>query len=104
MPKALLPLIAAATLASAAFAAPASKPSATATSALPAFDSTRAFQYLKEQCSFGPRDPAGQGHALAIPYFLKHFQGLGLQAQKQDFEHTDVADGHKVPLTNIIVT
>lgn len=70
----------------------------------PAFDSTRAYQYLKDQCAFGPRNPGGDGHARAIPYFLGYFQKLGLAAQRQDFDHTDVVDGHKVSLTNILVT
>lgn len=79
----------------------AAKPPVTA--ALP-FDSTRAYLYLKEQCALGPRDPGSEGHARAIEYFLKHFHALGLPVQRQDFEHTDVVNGKKVSLTNIIVT
>jgi glutaminyl-peptide cyclotransferase len=70
----------------------------------PSFDSTRAYKYLKDQCALGPRHPGGEGHARAIPYFIQHFQGLGLPVAKQEFVHSDVGDGHKVPLVNILVT
>ncbi|HKP95405.1 MAG TPA: M28 family peptidase [Fibrobacteria bacterium] len=70
----------------------------------PAFDSVRAYRYLKEQCALGPRDPGSEGHRRAIAYFTAHFQGLGLPAVRQPFVHTDMATGKKVPLTNFIVT
>jgi glutaminyl-peptide cyclotransferase len=97
MPKLILSALLAALLGSPLSAAP--KPA----DAPPPFDSTRAYRYLKEQCAFGPRDPAGDGHSLAIAYFLKHFQTLGLPVVRQDFVHTDVLNGKKVPLTNLIV-
>ena len=72
-------------------------------SAEPAFDSTRAFKYLKEQCALGPRNPESAGHKKAIAYFLAHFKSLELAVKQQSFLHTDMQDGHKVPLTNLIV-
>jgi hypothetical protein len=77
--------------------------SALAGGAVPAFDSTRAYRYLKEQCAFGPRDPEGEGHRRAIPYFMAHFQGLGLSIKQQPFVHTDMRDGRKIPMVNFIV-
>ena len=79
-------------------------PAAKAAGAEPAFDSTRAYRYLKEQCAFGPRDPEGEGHRKAMGYFLAHFQGLGLAIAPQPFVHADKATGKPVPLTNYIVT
>jgi glutaminyl-peptide cyclotransferase len=69
----------------------------------PVFDSTRAYRYLKEQCALGPRQPESPGHERAIAYFTAHFKGLGLTPAMQTFVHTDMTDGHKVPLTNILV-
>ncbi|MEO7425456.1 MAG: M28 family peptidase [Fibrobacteria bacterium] len=70
----------------------------------PVFDSTRAFRYLKEQCALGPRDPEGEGHRRAIPYFTAHFKGLGLAVAPQPFVHKDMATGKPIALTNFIVT
>ena len=81
-------------------AAPQKKPEA----ALPAFDSTRAYRYLREQCDLGPRNPGSEGHARAIDYFTAHFTKLGFAVEKQAFVHTDMQTGAQVPLTNIVVT
>ena len=75
-----------------------------ASKSAPAFDSLRAYRYLKEQCDFGPRNPGSEGHKRALAYFEKHFRGLGLAVTMQPFVHSDVTDGHKVELTNVIVT
>jgi peptidase M28-like protein len=69
----------------------------------PAFDSTRAYRYLKEQCAFGPRNPESEGHKRALAYFMAHFKTLGLAVSQQSFLHADMEDGHMVPLTNLIV-
>lgn len=96
-------IILAASLLSAAPKSPA--PSAARSKASePAFDSTRAYRYLKEQCALGPRDPEGEGHRRAIGYFIAHFKALGMTAAQQPFVHTDMASGKKVPLVNFIVT
>lgn len=91
-------------------AAKAAAPKATTTKARaskspePAFDSTRAYRYLKEQCAFGPRVAESEAHRKALAYFLAHFRGLGFPATEQPFVHTDMANGAKVPMTNVIVT
>jgi hypothetical protein len=77
---------------------------APAAKSAPAFDSTRAYRYLKEQCDLGPRNPGSEGHQRAIAYFQKHFSGLGFPVQLQRFTHRDMSDGHPVELTNILVT
>jgi glutaminyl-peptide cyclotransferase len=101
-------MLAALILASALSAVSATKASApkaqAAKSREPAFDSVRAYRYLKEQCAFGPRVAETEAHRKALEYFLAHFRALGLQATEQPFTHTDMATGAKVPMTNVIVT
>jgi glutaminyl-peptide cyclotransferase len=85
-------------------AAPASVSGPATTAADPAFDSTRAYRYLQEQCALGPRNPGGEGHHRAIEYFTAHFKALGIPLAQQKFVHADMVDGHKVDLTNLIAT
>lgn len=80
-----------------------SAPSPKSKAAESAFDSTRAYRYLKEQCAFGPRSPESEGHKRAIAYFTAHFKSLGQTPVLQTFTHKDMSDGHPVPLTNFIV-
>lgn len=68
-----------------------------------AFDSARAYRYLKEQCAFGPRVAESDAHAKALAYFLAHFQGLGFRVEQQPFVHTDKHTGRKVPMVNLLV-
>lgn len=94
---------AAASRGSAAQAGSAIPAGSTAKARDPAFDSTRAYRYLKEQCAFGPRNPESEGHKRALAYFIAHFKSLGLAVSSQSFLHKDMQDGHLVPLTNLIV-
>lgn len=82
-------------------AAPVSKP---VKGGEPAFDSTRAFGYLKAQCAFGPRVPGSESQKKAIAYFTAHFRGLGFEVKQQPFTHKDMETGRPIPMTNIIVT
>ncbi len=52
----------------------------------------------------GPRIPGSEAQRKAIAYFTAHFRGLGFAVSAQSFQHADMGDGHKVPLTNLIVT
>ncbi len=70
----------------------------------PVFDSTRAFQYLADQCALGPRNTGSEGHHRAIQLFTQHFTSLGLTVVPQKFVHADMRTGEKVELTNLIVT
>jgi glutaminyl-peptide cyclotransferase len=70
----------------------------------PAFDSVRAYRYLKEQCAFGPRVAESAAHAEALAYFTAHFQGLGFRTETQPFIHTDLKSGRKIPLVNLLAT
>lgn len=70
----------------------------------PAFDSVRAYRYLKEQCAFGPRVAESAAHAKALAYFTAHFQGLGFRTEQQPFVHSDMQTGRKIPMVNLLVT
>lgn len=103
-----VPILAAALHAAPARKAPAAsreavKP-ASPSDAIPAFDSTRAFRYLKEQCALGPRNPGSEGHRRAIAYFQEHFRSLGIPAALQTFTHRDHADGRLLQMSNVLAT
>lgn len=70
----------------------------------PAFDSLRAYGYLKAQCAFGPRVAESEAHRKALAYFTAHFQGLGFTVKPQAFTHTDMETGKRVPMVNLLVT
>ncbi len=79
-------------------------PAAKAKGGDPAFDSVRAYRYLKEQCAFGPRVAESAAHAKALAYFTAHFQGLGFRTEQQPFVHSDMQTGRKIPMVNLLVT
>ncbi len=70
----------------------------------PTFDSTRSFQYLKQQCSLGPRNPGSTGHLEAIAYFKNFFKQNHIPYSTQEFIHADAMTGQRIPLTNFIIT
>jgi glutaminyl-peptide cyclotransferase len=68
------------------------------------FDSTHAYQFLKDQCALGPRNTGSEGHHRAIEYFTEYFKAQGIPLIAQKFVHADMATGEKVNLTNLIGT
>ncbi len=69
---------------------------------IPEFNSKRAFEYLKKQCSFGTRNPNSEGHLLCKNYFIDFFEENGAEVSTQEFS-VDVRE-EKYHLTNIIAT
>ncbi len=67
----------------------------------PQFDRARAFSYLVQQTSFGPRNPGSAGHARCLQYLTKTLQGLAPSTELQAFT-VDGYDGERLDLTNII--
>jgi glutaminyl-peptide cyclotransferase len=68
------------------------------------FKGNRAYQYLKEQCQFGPRDPGSYGHQ-AFKKYLLDFTSLHTNLVKsQDFIWEDSTENLRLELSNIIVS
>lgn len=68
------------------------------TNAPPAFDSSRAMQYVKEIVAFGPRPIGSENHRRVEKYILTHLKGL--EVEQDDFEVTP-SEG-RFPIHNII--
>lgn len=64
----------------------------------PAFDSARAFQYVKEIVGFGPRPIGSANHRKVEDYFLAHLKGDEVE---NDIFTADTPEG-KFPVHNII--
>jgi glutaminyl-peptide cyclotransferase len=68
------------------------------TGALPAIDSARAFQYLKDIVAFGPRPLGSPSHKKVEDYFLAHLKSD--QVENDTFT-ADTPEG-KLPVHNIV--
>jgi len=55
---------------------------------LPEFDSNLAFEYLKQQCSFGPRNPGSEGHFLCKEFIIETLKYHDAQVETQEFMGT----------------
>ncbi|MER3525390.1 MAG: hypothetical protein C4326_15450 [Ignavibacteria bacterium] len=71
-----------------------------ATTPPPAFNGTRAFEYLVKQTSFGPRNPNSPGHRACLDYLAATLRQYADEVQLQPF----TAQGYNevLALTNII--
>jgi hypothetical protein len=68
------------------------------TNGAPAFDSSRAMQYVKEIVAFGPRPIGSENHRRVEKYILSHLKGVDVE--QDDFEVTP-SEG-RFPIHNII--
>jgi hypothetical protein len=66
------------------------------------FDGERAFGYLEDQVSFGPRNPGSEGAKQALSYYLSHFREFTDSVRFQQFEFTDTILDTTYTLTNVI--
>ena len=69
----------------------------------PVFVSDSAMQYVKDQCSFGPRLPESEASAQCGDYIMEKFEQFGTQVSEQ-FAEVIVYDGSKVSARNIIAS
>lgn len=69
----------------------------------PVFVSDSAMQYVKDQCSFGPRLPESEASAQCGDYIMEKFEQFGTQVSEQ-FAEVTVYDGSKVSARNIIAS
>ncbi len=68
---------------------------------IPTFDPARAFSYLTQQTSFGPRNPNSKGHEACLQYLLEMLRSLAGRVEKQEFTRTGYR-GEVLRMTNIV--
>ncbi len=68
----------------------------------PAFDGTRAFGYLDQQTSLGPRVPGTLAADQCREYMLAHFRALTPQVDTQLFSFVDPYSARTIPLVNVM--
>lgn len=69
---------------------------------VPPFDGNKAFDYLEEQCNFGPRNPNSNGHLLCKNYIQSFLEDNGAKVYTQEFKAE--VSGKSFELTNIIAS
>ena len=55
---------------------------------IPKFDAENAYQYIKEQIKFGPRNPNSMAHAAALNYLTNTLSKFTQTVIKQPFTYT----------------
>lgn len=70
---------------------------------IPKFDGQRAFEYLKAQTDFGPRDPGSKGHKLCMEYLYNELKQFSDEIQLQKFSHIGY-NGKNLQMANIIAS
>lgn len=68
---------------------------------IPTFDAKNAYQYIKEQIKFGPRNPNSKAHVATLNYLTNTLSKFTQTVIKQPFTYTGY-NGEKLQLTNII--
>ena len=71
-------------------------------SKVPIFSGENAFEHLKAQCAFGPRNPGSDGHRKTLEYYINTFEGLADTVITQSFTETMPRTGAKVLMNNVI--
>ena len=69
---------------------------------IPDFNREAAFQYLKKQCSFGPRNPNSDGHLLCKNYIINFLEENGAEVKTEKF--SEKIRGKTYNFTNIIAS
>ncbi|MDZ7269371.1 MAG: M28 family peptidase [candidate division KSB1 bacterium] len=69
---------------------------------VPAFDGSRAYALLRQQCAFGPRVPGSAAHEQTAAFLIAELQKYADHVVTQSFEHTPPRLRQTVKLTNII--
>ncbi len=69
---------------------------------IPEFSGDMAFQFLEQQCAFGPRNPGSEGYTVCKEYYLQKLQAVADTVFTQTFTYTETRTGQTYSLTNII--
>ena len=73
-------------------------------SQIPEFDQNLAFEYLRKQCQFGPRNPGSDGHRKCLAYLDEELGKYADSVVKQPFQHTIPQNNKTVTLSNVIAS
>ncbi|MFC1562993.1 M28 family peptidase, partial [candidate division KSB1 bacterium] len=68
------------------------------------FDKKIAFEYLKKQCEFGPRNPSSKGHKACMNYLINEMKKFTKNVIVQKFTHYDSKIKKTLYMSNIIGT
>lgn len=66
------------------------------------FDGESAFNWLEQQCDFGPRNPGSEGYYKCKKFYIKEFKNSADTVFTQSFTYTELRDGNTYDLDNII--
>lgn len=77
-----------------------SRPTPQKAVSVPQFNGARAFEFLKEQVAFGPRNPNSKGHKSCLDYLERTLRQFADEVTLQPF--TTQGYGETLALTNII--
>jgi len=66
------------------------------------FDKENAFEYLKKQCEFGPRNPSSDGHKACMNFLISEMKKFTKSVYVQKFNHYDSNIKKTHYLSNII--
>ena len=69
---------------------------------VPDFSANNAFEHLKAQCEFGPRNPGSEGHRNVLDYYMKTLSPLADTVMTQSFVEEMPRTGEKVKMNNVI--
>jgi len=69
----------------------------------PSFSGTRAFELLKKQTAFGPRNPNSTGHQQCLAFLIQTLRNATVQVRLQSFSHKGYA-GEDLDLTNVVAS
>ncbi len=71
-------------------------------SSVPTFSGDMAFQFLEQQCAFGPRNPGSEGYAVCKEYYLQKLGTVADTIFTQSFTLTETRTDETYSLSNII--
>lgn len=66
------------------------------------FDANSAYNWLEQQCDFGPRNPGSQGYYDCKEFFINNLNEYSDTVFTQNFTYTELRDKNTYDLTNII--
>lgn len=69
---------------------------------IPEFSGDMAFQFLEQQCAFGPRNPGSEGYDVCKEYYVQKLSVAADTVFTQQFSYTETRHGQTYSLTNII--